>query len=133
MDFKNWSPKSIQKTTFSGWHSVRALACHWGGKLDVVSIKGLGSSIYLALDKNDTLLERYASPRALSISAQTLLLHNRRTSAITANYKLTNEAAATQLDAFLYAISDTERSNGAIPPHRDHHHMVSLSAAIGNL
>lgn len=120
--------------SLSGWRSAKALASHWGGNLDVVNVDGLGSTIYLALDRDPSLLERYPSRMALAASAHSLLYQNRRTSAVNASNDstLSIQAAATQLDAFLYAISDSQQSTFNNPTPLYHHHSVSLSAAVGH-
>jgi hypothetical protein len=117
----------------SGWRSAKALASHWGGNLDAVTVDGLGSTIYLALDRDPSLLERYPSRLSLSSSAHSLLRHHRRTSVVAASEgaSLSIQAAATQLDAFLYAISDSQQSTFNPTP-LYHHHSVSLSAAVGH-
>ncbi|CAO3641352.1 unnamed protein product [Mucor hiemalis] len=118
---------------FGGWRCAKSLASHWGGNLDVVNVDGLGSTIYLALDRDPSLLERYPSRKALASSAHSLLRQNRRTSAVSAsNDTLSIQAAATQLDAFLYAISDTQQTTFNNPTPLYHHHSVSLTAAVGH-
>ncbi|CAO0801298.1 unnamed protein product [Mucor circinelloides] len=127
------SPMMVEWESLSGWRSAKALASHWGGNLDAVTVQGLGSTIYLALDRDPSLLERYPSRHALAASAHSLLRHHRRTSAVvaSADNNLSIQAAATQLDAFLYAISDSQQSTFNPTP-LYHHHSVSLSAAVGH-
>jgi hypothetical protein len=124
---------AIEWASLSGWRSAKTLASHWGGNLDAVTVDGLGSTIYLALDRDPSLLERYPSRLSLAASAHSLLRHHRRTSAAVANADstLSIQAAATQLDAFLYAISDSQQSTFNPTP-LYHHHSVSLSAAVGH-
>lgn len=124
---------AVEWASLSGWRSAKALASHWGGNLDAVTVDGLGSTIYLALDRDPSLLERYPSRLSLAASAHSLLRHHRRTSAAVANADstLSIQAAATQLDAFLYAISDSQQSTFNPTP-LYHHHSVSLSAAVGH-
>lgn len=128
--------EGVEWESLSGWRSAKALASHWGGNLDAVTVEGLGSTIYLALDRDVSLLERYPSRHALASSAHSLLRHHRRTSAISASLMdssaLSIQAAATQLDAFLYAISDSQQSTFSNPTPLYHHHSVSLSAAVGH-
>lgn len=134
IDSKKNSIPWVEWESLSGWRSMKALASHWGGNLDAVTVDGLGSTIYLALDRDVTLLERYPSRLAFSASAQSLLRHHRRTSAMstTTDHPLSVQAAGTQLDAFLYAISDTQQTTFASPAPLYHHHSVSLSAAVGH-
>jgi hypothetical protein len=124
----------VEWESLSGWRSAKALASYWGGNLDAVTVEGLGSTIYLALDRDPCLLERYPSRHALASSAHSLLRHHRRTSAVSASgdSALSIQAAATQLDAFLYAISDSQQSTFNNPTPLYHHHSVSLSAAVGH-
>lgn len=126
-------PMMVEWESLSGWRSAKALASHWGGNLDAVTVQGLGSTIYLALDRDPSLLERYPSRHALAASAHSLLRHHRRTSAAvaSADCNLSIQAAATQLDAFLYAISDSQQSTFNPTP-LYHHHSVSLTAAVGH-
>lgn len=132
IDSKMTSSPWIEWAAFSGWQSAKTLASHWGGNLDVVSIDGLGSTIYLALDKDESLLERYPSRMALAASAQSMLLQSRRTSAMSADYNLSIQSASTQVDAFLYAISGPQQPTFVNRTPLYHHHSVSLSAAIGH-
>ncbi|CEP11386.1 hypothetical protein [Parasitella parasitica] len=127
------SPLMVEWESLSGWRSAKTLASHWGGNLDAVTVEGLGSTIYLALDRDPSLLERYPTRHALAASAHSLLRHHRRTSAVvaSADSNLSIQAAATQLDAFLYAISDSQQSTFNPTP-LYHHHSVSLSAAVGH-
>ncbi|KAI9258132.1 hypothetical protein BDA99DRAFT_583751 [Phascolomyces articulosus] len=117
---------------WSGWRATKTLASHWGGNLDVVSVDGLGSTMYLALDRDISLLERYPSKRILNCSAYHLLHHHRRTSAIAAsniNGTLSLQAAEDQLSAFLNAISSQQELSS--PARKDDmYHHVSLSAAV---
>lgn len=132
IDNNNYS--GIEWESLGGWRSAKALASHWGGNLDAVTVDGLGSTIYLALDRDPSLLERYPSRATLASSAHSLLRHHRRTSAVSASAAdstLSIQAAATQLDAFLYAISDSQQSTFNPTP-LYHHHSVSLSAAVGH-
>lgn len=117
---------------WSGWSAAKVMASHWGGNLDQVTTDGLGSTIYLALDRDATLQERYPSKRTLGCSAYHLLRHHRRTSAAavaaTVNSPLTLAAAEDQLDAFLDAISTKETWR---PTRRDEiYHSVSTTAAV---
>ncbi|KAI8377501.1 uncharacterized protein BYT42DRAFT_570523 [Radiomyces spectabilis] len=98
----------------NGWRSAKLLASHWGGNLDAISIDGLGTTMYLALDRDTSLLERYPS---------------RWTS--TQNTALSLSNATAQLDAFLYAISDPQQIH-QYQPFKHDHHAVSLSAAVGH-
>lgn len=128
------SYNGVEWESMGGWRSAKSLASHWGGNLDAVTVDGLGSTIYLALDRDPSLLERYPSRATLASSAHSLLRHHRRTSAVTASSTdstLSIQAAATQLDAFLYAISDSQQSTFNPTP-LYHHHSVSLSAAVGH-
>lgn len=129
----NTNYTGVEWESLNGWRSAKALASHWGGNLDAVTVDGLGSTIYLALDRDPSLLERYPSRHALASSAHSLLRHHRRTSAVSASADstLSIQAAATQLDAFLYAISDSQQSTFNPTP-LYHHHSVSLSAAVGH-
>ncbi|KAI8098775.1 uncharacterized protein BX664DRAFT_381445 [Halteromyces radiatus] len=97
----------------SGWRMAKTMACHFGGNLDVVSAEGLGSTMYLALDRDSQLLERYPSHH-----------HQRST-------HLSLQRATSQLDAFLYAIADPNTSFQYTSP-ATHHHAVSLTAAVGH-
>lgn len=133
IDHKKESAPWVEWESLSGWRSMKAFASHWGGNLDAVTVDGLGSTVYLALDRDATLLERYPSRLAFAASAQSLLRHHRRTSAMsTADHPLSVQAAGTQLDAFLYAISDSQQTTFANPTPLYHHHSVSLSAAVGH-
>ncbi|KAI8064310.1 uncharacterized protein B0P05DRAFT_554921 [Gilbertella persicaria] len=127
-------PEMVEWASMSGWRSAKTLARHWGGNLDAVSVEGLGSTIYLALDRDPTLPEHYPSRISLAASAHSLLRHHRRTSAAvaSADHTLSIQAAATQLDAFLYAISDSQQSTFVNPNPLYHHHSVSLTAAVGH-
>ncbi|KAI8140425.1 hypothetical protein BJV82DRAFT_671500 [Fennellomyces sp. T-0311] len=112
---------------WSGWRSAKTLASHYGGNLDIVSVDGLGSTMYLALDRDTSLLERYPSRRTLNCSA--LLHHHRRTSAAAATAAGSLKAAEDQLNAFLAAISDPTPAYN--PARKDEiYHSVSLSAAV---
>lgn len=125
----------VEWEAMSGWRSAQALASHFGGNLDVVSVDGLGTSVYLALDRDAALLERYPS-RSLS-SAHRLLRHHGRISAAaaaaaaTTASPLTLQAASVQLDTFLSAIANPGLNN-IHPTPLHHHHSVSLSAAVGH-
>lgn len=117
---------------WSGWSAAKVMASHWGGNLDQVTADGLGSTIYLALDRDTTLQERYPSKRTLGCSAYHLLRHHRRMSAAAVaaavNSPLTHAAAEDQLDAFLDAISTKETWS---PTRRDEiYHSVSTTAAV---
>lgn len=115
---------------FSGWRAAKVLASHWGGNLDQVSVDGLGTSIYLALDRDSGLLERYPS-RSLS-SAHLLLRHHGRISAAAAAATaspLTLQTASIQLETFLNAIADQPTYHY---PYHYQDHSVSLSAAVGH-
>ncbi|KAI8337342.1 hypothetical protein BD560DRAFT_493644 [Blakeslea trispora] len=124
-------PSLIEWVAMSGWRSAKALARHWGGNLEAMTVDGLGSTIYLALDRDHSLSEHYPSSKTLAASANHLLRHHRRTSAVVASSDttLSFQAAATQLDAFLYAISDSQQSTIINPHPHYHHHSVSLTAA----
>ena len=124
---------------WSGWRAAKTLASHWGGNLDVVSVDGLGSTMYLALDRDTSLLERYPSKRTLNCSAYHLLHRHRRMAAIAAannhqNGVLSLQAAQDQLNAFLNAISSEPNNNmmnnNMILRKDDAYHNVSLSAAV---
>ncbi|KAI8358506.1 hypothetical protein EDC96DRAFT_514568 [Choanephora cucurbitarum] len=127
-------PSLMEWVAMSGWRSARSLAKHWGGNLEAVTVDGLGSTLYLALDRDPQLTEHYVSSKALAASAHHLLRHHRRTSAVVASNDttLSLQAAATQLDAFLYAISDSQQSTMINPQPHYHHHSVSLTAAVGH-
>ncbi|KAI9355559.1 hypothetical protein BD770DRAFT_428536 [Pilaira anomala] len=131
VDDTNYS--GVEWESLNGWRSAKALASHWGGNLDAVTVEGLGSTIYLALDRDPSLLERYPTRQTLASSAHSLLRHHRRTSAVSASADstLSIQAAATQLDAFLYAISDSQQSTFNPTP-LYHHHSVSVNAAVGH-
>jgi hypothetical protein len=124
--------EGVEWESLSGWRSAKLLASHFGGNLDVVNVDGLGSTIYLALDRDSSLLERYPSRLSLASSSHSLLRQHRRTSAVSNDINLSIQAAATQLDAFLYAISDSQQSTFNNPTPLYHHHSVSLSAAVGH-
>ncbi|KAI9499432.1 hypothetical protein BDB00DRAFT_753248 [Zychaea mexicana] len=112
----------------SGWRSAKVLASHFGGNLDVMSVDGLGASVYLALDRDASLLERYPS-RTLATAHKMLLRHHGRAAAA-ATPALTLQTAQIQLDTFINAIShDPQTPERFYSPH---HHSVSLSAAVGH-
>lgn len=93
-------------SVWSGWRMAQTLASHFGGNLDVVSADGLGSTVYLALDRDSHLLERYpVLPAARNPAAQ--------------------------LDAFLYAVAEDATHHSTTAP-ATHHHAVSLTAAVGH-
>lgn len=115
----------------SGWRAAKVLASHWGGNLDMMSVDGLGASIYLALDRDATLAERY--PVRTLASAQLLRHHGRISAAAAASSSsspLTIQAASIQLDTFLNAIA--EQSPAQEFEYNPHYHSVSLSAAVGH-
>ena len=114
----------------SGWRAAKVLASHWGGNLDMMSVDGLGASIYLALDRDATLAERY--PVRTLASAQLLRHHGRISAAAAASSSspLTIQAASIQLDTFLNAI--VEQSPAQEFEYNPHYHSVSLSAAVGH-
>ncbi|KAG0178251.1 hypothetical protein DFQ28_002535 [Apophysomyces sp. BC1034] len=125
---------NLEWEAWRGWRSAKAFASHWGGNLDIVSRAGLGSTIYLALDRDTSLLERYPSRISLSSSSQSLLRHHRRISAAAAGITtspLTLQTAAAQLDAFLCSIADL-REPVHQPTPRYHDHSISLTAAVGH-
>ncbi|KAI9482634.1 hypothetical protein BDB00DRAFT_965588 [Zychaea mexicana] len=102
---------------WSGWRAAKTMASHWGGNLDVVSMDGLGSTMYLALDRDTSLLERYPSRPAAAIASTAA--------------PLTLAAAEDQLNAFLGAIADPSHQPAFIPARKDEiYHSVSLSAAV---
>ncbi|CAO3675493.1 unnamed protein product [Rhizopus stolonifer] len=111
----------LEWASLSGWRMARSMASHWGGNLDMVNVDGLGSTVYLALDRNTHLLERYPSRHNSSSMRSPQIVSD----------SLSIQAASSQLDAFLYAISDTQQSN-AIPTPLYRHHSVSLTAAVGH-
>ncbi|KAG2222631.1 hypothetical protein INT45_008295 [Circinella minor] len=132
--------EDVEWHVWSGWRAAKALASHWGGNLDVVSVQGLGSTLYLALDRDPSLLERYPSKRTLNWSAYHLLHHHRRMAAIAAannhhhqnNGQLSLQAAQDQFNAFLNAISSESNTmnDNMILRRDDAYHNVSLSAAV---
>ncbi|KAI7853020.1 hypothetical protein BDC45DRAFT_570555 [Circinella umbellata] len=131
--------EDVEWHVWSGWRAAKALASHWGGNLDVVSVQGLGSTLYLALDRDPSLLERYPSKRTLNCSAYHLLHHHRRMAAIAAannhhqnNGILSLQAAQDQLNAFINAISSESNTmnDNMILRRDDAYHNVSLSAAV---
>ncbi|CEG68358.1 hypothetical protein RMATCC62417_04638 [Rhizopus microsporus] len=105
---------ALEWASLSGWRTARSLASHWGGNLDIVNVDGLGSTVYLALDRNTQILERYPTFRAPQQDAIPI------------------QTAAAQLDAFLYAISNAQPISTVIPTPLYHHHSVSLTAAVGH-
>ncbi|KAF7725569.1 hypothetical protein EC973_009524 [Apophysomyces ossiformis] len=125
---------NLEWEAWQGWRSAKAFASHWGGNLEAVSYPGLGSTLYLALDRDTSLLERYPSRVSLSTSSQGLLRHSRRISAAAAGmntFTLNFQTAAAQLDAFLYAIGDPrEPMHQPVPQYQDH--SISLSVAVGH-
>lgn len=117
---------------WSGYRSAKTLASHWGGNLDAVSVDGIGSTLYLALDRDASLLERYPTRRSLGAAAYQLFRHHRRSSAAanaSSNQFLTIAAAQDQLDAFLEAISVPDQNGRQYSPMRKDH-SVSLQAAV---
>ncbi|KAI7900935.1 uncharacterized protein BX663DRAFT_515769 [Cokeromyces recurvatus] len=118
----------------NGWQVAKSLANHWGGQLNVVSAEGLGSSLYLSLDRDTSLREQYpTNSNFIRGASAELLRHDRRVSAIGFT---SVQAATAQLDAFLYAISD---HHSPPPPNwhetqqqQPYHHSVSLMAAVGH-
>ncbi|KAI9472132.1 MAG: hypothetical protein EXX96DRAFT_346898 [Benjaminiella poitrasii] len=114
----------LHTTLLTGWRAAKQLASHWGGHLDHVSADGLGSTLYLALDRDPSLVERY--PTSFVKASEQLLRQQGRLSAIGVT---SVQAAAVQLDAFLYAISDQPQT---WYERQSHHHSVSLMAAVGN-
>ncbi|KAI9299714.1 hypothetical protein BJ944DRAFT_244916 [Cunninghamella echinulata] len=111
---------------WSGWRMAKTMAGHFGGHLDIVSAEGLGSTMYLALDRDDHILERY--PSILPSRSNS---HQRYASS-----HLSIHHANSQLDAFLYAISDNDhhhhQNDQAAYSSANHHHAVSLTAAVGH-
>ncbi|KAG1046529.1 hypothetical protein G6F43_010990 [Rhizopus delemar] len=110
--------KALEWASLSGWKMAKSLASHWGGNLDVVNVDGLGSTIYLAFDRNTHLLERYPSRHAVHVRNQV--------------DTLSIQTASSQLDAFLYAISGTPQQQQQQSIFAPHHHSVSLTAAVGH-
>ncbi|KAI9322394.1 hypothetical protein BX666DRAFT_1848476 [Dichotomocladium elegans] len=94
---------------WSGWRAAKAMAAHWGGNLDAMSVQGLGTTVYLALDRDPTLLERYPAQNAFR--------------------RRLHHSPQTQLDAFLDAISQPATSTPLERPIQKDH-SVSLSAAV---
>ncbi|KAF7726979.1 hypothetical protein EC973_008174 [Apophysomyces ossiformis] len=125
-------PDNLEWECLEGWRTAKQLASHWGGHLDCVSTDGLGTTIYLALERDPTLVERYPT-RSLASSAHSLLRHQRRISAAAAaaanSGTLTLDAATVQLDTFLHAISDSQYPVYQ-PLKQDH--SVSLTAAVSH-
>jgi hypothetical protein len=109
---------------WSGWRMAKTMASHFGGNLDVVSAEGLGSTMYLALDRDHQLLERYPSVLPNRLSS-----HQRYASS-----HLSLQHATSQLDAFLYAVADPNNSiyTTTYTSPATHHHAVSLTAAVGH-
>ncbi|KAI8344476.1 hypothetical protein BC941DRAFT_491985 [Chlamydoabsidia padenii] len=111
---------------WSGWRMAKTMASHFGGNLDVVSAEGLGSTMYLALDRDQHLLERYPSVLPNRLSS-----HQRYASS-----HLSLQHATSQLDAFLYAVADPNNSiynnTTTYTTPATHHHVVSLTAAVGH-
>ncbi|CAO3611789.1 unnamed protein product [Cunninghamella blakesleeana] len=119
---------------WSGWRMAKTMACHFGGNLDIVSAEGLGSTMYLALDRDHQILERYPS-----ILPSRIHSHQRYASS-----HLSIHHANSQLDAFLYAISEDVNNNNNNETYSNpsityspasmanHHHAVSLTAAVGH-
>ncbi|KAI8340335.1 hypothetical protein BC941DRAFT_500858 [Chlamydoabsidia padenii] len=97
----------VSDGVWSGWRMAQTLASHFGGHLDVVLVKGLGSTVYLTLDRDPHLLERY--PHAAS----------------------SRLPPSAQLDAFLHAVADYSTPHHITHP-ATHHHAVSLTAAVGH-
>ncbi|KAI8988648.1 hypothetical protein BDB01DRAFT_782640 [Pilobolus umbonatus] len=124
---------SLEWDAFSGWRSSKILASHFGGNLDAVTVDGLGSTIYLALDRDPSLSERYPLRSAFTCSADSPLHHYRRASILNSasDQPLSIQAAAAQLNSFLYAITDNRQSTFNPTP-LYHHHSVSLNAAVGH-
>ncbi|ORX54013.1 hypothetical protein DM01DRAFT_1383412 [Hesseltinella vesiculosa] len=106
---------------WSGWRMAKTLAGHFGGNLDIVSAEGLGSTMYLALDRDTQILERYPA-----ILPSRSLSHQRYASS-----HLAMQHASSQLNAFLCAISDQSSLPATLSP-PIHRHAVSLTAAVGN-
>ncbi|KAG1150361.1 hypothetical protein G6F37_002235 [Rhizopus arrhizus] len=100
---------ALEWASLSGWRTAKSLASHWGGNLDIVNVDGLGASIYLALDRNTHLLERYPSHQV--------------------HRGPLNSSAASQIDKFLYTISDAQPSTCIPPPL---YHPISLTAAAAS-
>lgn len=112
-------------SVWSGWRMAKTMASHFGGNLDVVSAEGLGSTMYLALDRDHQLLERYPSVLPNRLSS-----HQRYASS-----HLSLQHATSQLDAFLYAVADPNNSIYTTTTYTSpatHHHAVSLTAAVGH-
>ncbi|SAL95518.1 hypothetical protein [Absidia glauca] len=103
---QNTNDDEVEWSVWSGWRMAQTLASHFGGNLDVVSADGLGSTVYLALDRDSNLLERYPVLPAVR-----------------------NPDA--QLDAFLYAVAEDATHHYKTTP-ATHHHAVSLTAAVGH-
>lgn len=97
---------ALEWASLSGWRTAKSLASHWGGNLDIVNVDGLGATIYLALDRNTHLLERYPSHQ----------VHRGPLSS----------SAASHLDKFLYTLSDVHPSTCTPSPL---YHSISLTAA----
>ncbi|ORZ13653.1 hypothetical protein BCR42DRAFT_67898 [Absidia repens] len=107
---------------WSGWRAAKTMASHFGGNLDVVSADGLGSTMYLALDRDCHFLERYPSA----------LFHRHSSSS---HRRLSLQRASSELDAFLYATADPNDNSNNHAIHytpATHHHAVSLTAAVGH-
>ncbi|KAI8991667.1 hypothetical protein BDF20DRAFT_845762 [Mycotypha africana] len=149
----SFTVENVAWESLRGWRPAQALASHFGGHLDAMTVEGLGSTIYLALDRDISFRERYPNRMVLAPSAQSLLRHHRRTSSAALglqtaplskndNHALSIQAASMQLDAFLYAISDSQSqyyynqqqyyNNDHYPLHYHQHHSVSLTAAVGH-
>ncbi|KAI8061799.1 hypothetical protein BC940DRAFT_309793 [Gongronella butleri] len=110
---------------WSGWRMTKTLAAHFGGNLDVVSAEGLGSTMYLALDRDTHILERYPA-----ILPSRSLSHQRHSSSY-----LALQHASSQLDAFLRAIAEPSSiplPAGLTSSPPIHRHAVSLAAAVGH-
>lgn len=103
---QNTDDDEVAWSVWSGWRMAQTLASHFGGNLDVVSADGLGSTVYLALDRDSNILERYPVLPAV-------------------------RNPDTQLNAFLYAVAEDATHHHTTTP-ATHHHAVSLTAAVGH-
>ncbi|CDH51960.1 hypothetical protein RO3G_05312 [Lichtheimia corymbifera JMRC:FSU:9682] len=94
---------------WSGWRAAKTMASHWGGNLDAMSVDGLGTTMYLALDRDLNISERYPvyNPSRRRYNPET------------------------QLEAFLDAISQQQSTTHQYQrPAKDH--SISLSAAVAS-
>lgn len=94
---------------WGGWRAAKTMASHWGGNLDAMSVDGLGTTMYLALDRDLTISERYPvyNPSRRRYNPET------------------------QLEAFLDAISQQQNTTHQYQrPAKDH--SISLSAAVAS-